>query len=91
MRVYIINGRDTRKNPDDRSHRGYFIGYVDTTRVIIYWNPELPFLIHYSHHVWSDEYNSCLSTEDKHTPGYLLLPQYPESLIHNSDLLTLII
>ena len=25
MRVYIINGHATRKKPDDRSHRGYYM------------------------------------------------------------------
>ena len=37
--VYIINKRVTRNNIDDRSHHYYFMGYVDTTGVIIYWNP----------------------------------------------------
>ena len=39
---------------------------------------------------WFDEYNYRLSIEDKYTPGYLPLQQYPESLICNSDLLNLI-
>ena len=54
MRVYIINGRATRKNIDDTSHRGYFIGYADTTGVIIYWKPDQPFVIHRAYHVWFD-------------------------------------
>ena len=61
------------------------MGYAATTGVIIYWNPDQPFVIHISHHVWFDEYNYCLSIEDKHTPGYLLLQQYPESHAHNSE------
>ena len=46
--------------------------------------------IHRSHHVWFDEYNSCLSIERNHNLGSLLLQKYPESHIHNSDLLILI-
>ena len=36
VRVYIINGRATRKKLYDMSHQGYFMGYAATTRVIIY-------------------------------------------------------
>ena len=46
--------------------------------------------IHRAHHVWFDEYNSCISIEYKHTPVYLLPLQYPKIHIHNSDLLNLI-
>ena len=42
--VYIINGNVTRKNINDRSHCGYFMGYAATTRVILSWNPNKPFL-----------------------------------------------
>ena len=66
------------------------MGYAATTGVILYWKPYQPFIIHRAHHVWFDEYNSCLSIEDKHTPGSLLLRQDPEGHIHNSDLLNLI-
>ena len=90
MKVYIINGRATRKKLGDRSHRGYFMGYTATTGVILYWIPYHPFFIHRSHHVWFDDYNYCLSIEDKHTPGSLLLWQYPEGCIHDLDLLNLI-
>ena len=44
VRVYIINRRDTRKKLDDRSHRGYFMGYAATTGVIIFWKPYQPSL-----------------------------------------------
>ena len=57
MRVYIINGSATRKKIDDRSHRGYFMGYAATTGVIIYWKSDQHFLIYRDHHVWFDEYN----------------------------------
>ena len=41
--------------------------------------------IHRYHPAWVDKYNYSLSIEDKHTTGSLLLQQYTESLIHNSD------
>ena len=69
MRVYIINGRATRKKIDDRSHRGYFMGYSATIEIILYWKPDQPFNIHRAHHVLFDEYNSRLSIEDEHTPS----------------------
>ena len=90
VRFYIINGRTTRKKLYDRSHWGYFMGYAATTVFILYWKPYQPFIIHRYHHVWFDEYNYCLSIEDKHTPGSLLLCKYPEGHIHDSDLLNLI-
>ena len=64
--------------------------YTATTVFIIYWKPYQPFAIHRSHHAWFDEYSSCLSIEYKHTPGYLLLQQDPETLLHDLDLLKLI-
>ena len=66
------------------------MGYAATTGVILYWKPDQPFIIHRSHHVWFDDYNSRLSIEDNHTPGSLLLRQYPEGCIHDSDLFNLI-
>ena len=66
------------------------MGYAATTVVILYLGLYQPFVIHRAHHVWFDEYNSRLSIEDKHTPGSLLLQQYPEYHIHNSDFLYLI-
>ena len=67
------------------------MGYADNSGVIIYWNPNEPFVIHISHNVWFDEYNSRLSIEDNQNPVYLLLQKYPESIIHNSDLPNLIL
>ena len=64
--------------------------YSATTGVVLYWDPEHPFVIHISHNAWFDEYNSFISIEDKHTPGYLLLQKYPESLLHNLGLLKFI-
>ena len=72
VRVYIINGRATRKKLDYRSHQGYFMVYAATTWVILYWNIYQLLIIHRDHHVWFDEYNSCLSIEDKHTTDALL-------------------
>ena len=66
------------------------MGYAATKEVIIYWKPDKHFVIYRSHHFSFDEYNSCLSIEDKHTPGYLLLRKYHEGCVHNSDLLNLI-
>ena len=66
------------------------MGYADTTGVIIYWNIDQPFLIYIFHHVWFDEYNYHLSIGEKHTTGSLLLWQYHEINIHNSDLINLI-
>ena len=66
------------------------MGYAATKGVILYWKSDQPFIIHKSHHVWFDEYNSRLSIEYNHTPGSLLLRQDPESHIHDSDLLNLI-
>ena len=90
MRVYTINERVTRNSIDDISHRGYLMGYAATTGVIIYWNPDQHFFIHIDYCVWCDECNYIISRKDKHTPGYLLLQKYLESLIHNSDHLNLI-
>ena len=67
------------------------MGYTDTTGVILYWKLYQPFVIHRAHHFWFDEYNAQLYIEDKHVPGYLLPWKYPESLIRNLDLLTLIL
>ena len=66
------------------------MGCADTIGVIIYYKPGQNFVIHRAHHVWYNEYNYCLSIEDKHTQGYLLIQQDTESDIHNSDLLNLI-
>ena len=66
------------------------MGYADNIEVIIYWKPDHTFVIYRSHHVWFDEYNSCLSIEDNHTPVSSLLQQDPEIRIHNLDILNLI-
>ena len=66
------------------------MGYTATTVVIIYWNPDQPFVIHIANNVWFDEYNYRLSIEYNHTPGYLLLQKYPKTHIHNSEFLKLI-
>ena len=73
LKVYTTNISVKRKKLDDRSHRGYLMGYAATTGVILYWKLDKPFVIHRAHHFWFDEYNSRLSIEYKHTPGSLLL------------------
>ena len=77
MRVYIINGRVTGKNIDDILHCGHFMGYADTTGDILCWNSYQPSVVCRAHHVWFYGYNSCLSIEDNHTPGSLLIQKYP--------------
>ena len=49
------------------------MGYAATTLIILYWKPDQPVLIHRSHHVWFDEFNSCIFIYNNNTPGYLLL------------------
>ena len=90
VKVYIINGHLTRNNLDDISNCGYFMVYAYTTGVILFCNKDQNFVIHIAYHVWFDEYNYCLSTEDKDTLGSLILQQDPEMHDHNSDLLKLI-
>ena len=66
------------------------MGYTATTGVILYWKPDQPFIIHRAHHVWFDEYNSCLSIEDNQNLVSLILQQDPEGHTHDSDLFKLI-
>ena len=82
MRVYIINEHVTRKKLNDRTHYGYFMGYADTTGVILYWNCDHTFSIHRYHNDQFSDCNSNLYIQEKHTTGYLLLQRYPESLLH---------
>ena len=52
VRVYIINGRATRKKLDDRSYHGFSMGYAATTGFIPYWKPDQHFVIHRYNHVF---------------------------------------
>ena len=90
LRVYTINGLVTINKLGDRSNNVYLMIYAATTGVIIYCNPCHNFPINRSHHAWFYEYNYRLYTEDKHTPGYLLIQQYPGIILHNLDLINLI-
>ena len=67
MQTYqnITNGRATIKKLDDISHQGYFMEYEATKGDVLYWKTDQSFIIHRAHHVWFDEYNYCLSIEDK--------------------------
>ena len=56
------------------------MGYSATTGDILYWKPDQHFVIQGSYRILFNGY----------TPGFLLLQQYPESRVHNSDLLNLI-
>ena len=60
---------------------------ADTTGVVIYWNPDQPFVIHRAYHVCFDEYNYWFLNEYKNAPGSLLHKQDTETHVHNSDLL----
>ena len=51
---------------------------------------QIKLFIHISYHTWFDEYNYCLSIEDKHTTHSLPLQKYTEIHVHNSYLLNLI-
>ena len=64
--------------------------YSATKGVVLYWKPDQPFFIHRAHNVWFDEYNSCISIEDKHNKGSLLIRQDPGSRVPCSYLLNLI-
>ena len=66
------------------------MGYTATSGFIISCKIYHTFVIHRPHHVWFDEFNSCLSILKKHTPVSLLLQQDPEILINNSGLLNFI-
>ena len=55
--------------------------YAYTKEVIIHWNPYQPLHTPRVYHDCFYEYNYSLSTEDKHTHGYLLLQKYPESIL----------
>ena len=88
--VYIISGYVTRNKLDDISHHTYFMGYADNTGFILYWKSVQNFYIHRYHNYWFDEYNHRLSIQDNYTPGSLILQKYPESLLHNLDLINLI-
>ena len=45
MIVYIINGRVTRNNIDDRLHLCYLMGYAANTGIILYCYPDQIFAI----------------------------------------------
>ena len=66
------------------------MGYAADIIVIIYWKKDQSFVIHRAHHAWFDECNYRLFVEENNNSSYLLLKRDPESLIHNSDILSLI-
>ena len=69
---------------------GFILRDMQLLQELLYTGNPTNFIIHRANHVWFDEYNSCLSIEDKHTPGSLILWRYPKGHIHDSDLLNLI-
>ena len=71
------------------SHSFYGICNYYRNYFILETRPD--FFIHIAHHVWFDEYNHHLYIYDRHTSGSLLIQQHPESLIHNLELINLIL
>ena len=65
--------------------------YASTEGVFLNWKLDQTFVIHIAHHFWFDGYNYRLYIEYNYNQGSLLLQQYPESIIHNSDLVNFII
>jgi hypothetical protein len=55
---------------------GYFMGYANTTKVIIYWDPKTN-TIKRAHHCFVDEFETRVSPHQSHTPGALLLAEAP--------------
>jgi hypothetical protein len=86
--VYILNASVTRQALDARTMTdlrqilnendvdGYFMGYANTTKVIVYWDPKTN-TIKRAHHCFVDEFETRVSPHQRHTPGALLLAETP--------------
>eukprot|EP00978_Attheya_sp_CCMP212_P004075 scaffold8800_cov58-Attheya_sp.AAC.4 len=87
--VYILNATmsrqvldartmiDLRKILNENDVDGYFmLGYANTTKVIIYWDPKTN-IIKRSHHCFVDEFETRICPHQRHTPGALLLAEAP--------------
>eukprot|EP00978_Attheya_sp_CCMP212_P033185 scaffold132841_cov57-Attheya_sp.AAC.1 len=84
--VYVLNAKVTRKALDSRTQTdlrdvvtnsdidGYFMGYSNTTKVVLYWNPTTN-KIKCTHHCFLDEFDTEVSPNQKHNPGALLLAE----------------
>jgi len=84
--VYVLNATKSRKALDSRTQTdlrdiitnqdidGYFMGYSNTTKVVVYWDPTNN-TIKRTHHCFLDEFDTRVSSKQKHTPGALLLAE----------------
>eukprot|EP00978_Attheya_sp_CCMP212_P028087 scaffold95999_cov85-Attheya_sp.AAC.1 len=82
--VYALNATVTRKALDSRTQTdirkivtnqdidGYFMGYSNTTKVVLYWDPTTN-KIKRTHHCFLDEFDTRVSSQQKHNPGAFLL------------------
>ena len=66
------------------------MGYDDTTGVILYFNPDQPFLSTDTIMIGLMKIILVYPYKTKHTIGYLLLQQNPEIILHGFYLLDLI-
>lgn len=55
---------------------GYFMSYANTTKVLLYYDPSTN-KVKRAHHAYVDEFDVRISPDEKHTPGALLLSEYP--------------
>ena len=60
----------------NKPNRDYFMGYAATTGAILYCKQYQKYSIQIVHHKCFDDYNSRLSSKNKHTTGYLKLQQH---------------
>eukprot|EP00978_Attheya_sp_CCMP212_P023543 scaffold72435_cov57-Attheya_sp.AAC.1 len=86
--VYILNATVSRQALDARTMidlykilnkndvDGCFMGYANTTKVIIYWDPKTN-TIKRAHHFFVDKFETRVSPHQRHTPGALLLSEAP--------------
>ena len=87
---YIINGSVTIKKLDNISQWAYFMGYASNKVFLIYKKTDHTCNGHRFHYAWFYEYIYFISTEDNNTLIYLLIQQYPESIINNLDMINLV-
>jgi hypothetical protein len=92
--VYILNATNSRKALDSRTQTdlrdivtnqdidGYFMGYSNTTKVVLYWDPKTN-KIKRTHHCFLDEFDTRVSSRQKLNPGALLLAENATGL-HDS-------
>eukprot|EP00978_Attheya_sp_CCMP212_P013538 scaffold33993_cov66-Attheya_sp.AAC.3 len=86
--VYILNATITRQALDGRTMTdlckivnkndvdAHFMGYANTIKVIVYWDPKTN-TIKRTHHCFVDEFETRVSPHQHHTPGAPLLAAAP--------------